>query len=377
MLHEFLKANQTDILALSEENTKSLAGDRKTSELLQKGLPLFYRQLILILEKKMAGQPSKELLEGAAQHGREFLNLGYSLSHVVHSYGAMCQAITEVATMKNANISPLEFNILNGCLDVAIAAAVSEFQFRSNANHEARENKNLGFLAHELRNSLSAVAVAHQMIKGGIVGVGGSTAAVLEANIVRMGSLIDRSLSEVRMRVDSDIYIENFRLADLFDLIVPTANFDAGKRNQKLIVEIDGEIELQTDRQFILSAVSNITQNALKYSKKGSTIWLRGKLVNDRVLIEVEDRCGGLKDDKINSLFEPYVQKNEDRSGLGLGLSITQRAVHLCQGTISVKNHPGLGCSFTIDIPQILQESPSNKAAVPGIDSIQPDFKKK
>ncbi len=121
----------------------------------------------------------------AASHGKEFLKLGYSLSHVVHSYGSMCQSFTELATQKNANISPQEFNILNGCLDIAIASAVSEFQFRSNEATEERELQHLGFLAHELRNALSSATVAHEMIKAGLVGVGGSTASVLEANLSR------------------------------------------------------------------------------------------------------------------------------------------------------------------------------------------------
>ena len=112
---------------------------------------------------------SDQMLSEAASHGKEFLNLGYSLSHVVHSYGSMCQAITELATRKNANISPGEFNILNGCLDIAIASAVSEFQFRSNEASEDREIKHLGFLAHELRNALSSATVAQEMIKAGLV----------------------------------------------------------------------------------------------------------------------------------------------------------------------------------------------------------------
>ena len=212
MLHEFLKLNQNEILELSAEKTKRLAGHRGDSEQLKSGLPLFYHQLIKVLEQKLSKHPSDEMLTAAASHGSEFLKLGYSLSHVVHSYGSMCQSITELATLKNADISPQEFNILNGCLDIAIASAVSEFQFRSNQANEERELKHLGFLAHELRNALSSVTIAHDMIKAGYVGVGGSTANVLELNIVRMRNLIDRSLSEVRMRADADLFIEKFHL---------------------------------------------------------------------------------------------------------------------------------------------------------------------
>lgn len=376
MLHEFLKKNRDEILELSAEKTKKLAGTRDDSELLKMGLPLFYEQLIKVLEQKVGLHPREEMLTAAAMHGKEFLDLGYSLSHVVHSYGSMCQAITELATQKNAHISPQEFNILNGCLDVAIASAVSEFQFRSNEASEEREIKHLGFLAHELRNALSSATVAQEMIRAGIVGVGGSTASVLEANLVRMRNLIDRSLSEVRMRADSDLFIEKFRLSDLFDQIVTTARIDAGKKNQTISVSIDRKIEIEADRQFIMSAVANLIQNAIKYTKSGGKILLQGKTVADRVVIEIEDECGGIQVDKISSLFKPFVQENEDRTGLGLGLSITQRAVHLSQGTIQVRNDPGKGCAFIIEIPQKIEPTPSNKSAVAGKDSVQPQFGK-
>ncbi|MEK6775243.1 MAG: HAMP domain-containing sensor histidine kinase [Bdellovibrionota bacterium] len=376
MLHEFLQANRDEILELSAEKTKQLAGIRSDSAQLKVGLPLFYEQLIKVLEQKLSNHPRDEMLMAAASHGKEFLNLGYSLSHVVHSYGSMCQDITELATQKNADISPQEFNILNSCLDIAIASAVSEFQFRSNEASEERELKHLGFLAHELRNALSSATVAQEMIKAGLVGVGGSTASVLEANLARMRNLIDRSLSEVRMRADSDLLVEKFRLSDLFDQIVITAKADASKKNQTIDIDVDWKIEIEADRQFILSAIANIIQNAIKYSKSGAKILLRGKLTGDRVLIEVEDECGGIKIDKISSLFKPFVQESIDRSGLGLGLTITQRAVLLSQGKIQVQNNPGAGCIFIIDIPQNVIPGPSKKNAVEGKDSVQPEFGK-
>jgi signal transduction histidine kinase len=377
MLHEFLQKYKNEILELSSEKTKELAGIHGDSEQLKKGLPLFYEQLIIVLEKRLNQEPREEMLLAASSHGKEFLKLGYTLSHVVHSYGSMCQAITEIATRKNASITPDEFNIFNGCLDIAIAAAVSEFQFRNNENNEKRELKHLGFLAHELRNALSSATIAHDMIKSGFVGVGGSTANVLSMNLVRMRNLIDRSLSEVRMRADSDLFISKFRLSELFDQILIAANIDAKKRNQIITIEVDWKIEIEGDRQYLLSAISNLVQNAIKYSKSGGKVWLRGNLKGDRILVEIQDECGGIDVEKISSFFEPFVKENADRSGLGLGLSITQRAVHLSQGTIEVANAPGKGCTFIIDLPLKVVPIPSHKTAVPGKDSVQPNFSKK
>jgi signal transduction histidine kinase len=378
MLHEFLELNRDDILELCEEKTINLAGARGGSEQLKLGLPLFYEQLIKVLELKLNSDPTPEMLMVAAEHGKEFLRLGYSLSHVVHAYGAMCQAITELAVEKDAKITAQEFNILNASLDAAIAAAVSEFQFTSNQGVEEREVQHLGFLTHELRNALSSATVAYDMIKAGLVGIGGSTSAILEANLSRMRLLIDRSLTEVRLRADADLIIEKIRLFDIFEQIAITARIDAGKKKQTLAVEVDLEIEIETDRQIVLSAISNLVQNAIKYTRREGLIFLRGKIFEDRVLIEIEDQCGGLVGDKISSLFQPFIQENEDRSGLGLGLSIAKKAIYLCQGTVSVENKPGIGCIFIINIPIKVFLLPSAKPAVRGKDSVQPkNFKKK
>lgn len=372
MLLQLLKQYRSEILAGSDLRTRQLSGAREDSDQLRLGLPLFYDQLVHILGAKFTGYASEEILAAAAAHGKELLRLGYSLSHVVHAYGAMCQSITDFAVMKNARISASDFNVLNGCLDVAIASAVSEFQFRSNEETEAREVKHLGFLAHELRNALSSAMVAHQMIKAGLVGVDGSTASVLEANLVRMSHLIDRSLSEVRLRADFDLLIETFRLSDLFDQILVTARIDAGRRKQQIALACDSSIELSSDRQLLLSAVSNLIQNAIKYSKPGALVSVNASVHSDRVSIEVVDECGGIETQKLESLFLPFEQEAPDRSGLGLGLTITRRAITLCGGSISVRNAPGVGCAFVIDLPLILVPAPSSKNAVPGKDAVQP-----
>ena len=70
-----------------------------------------------------------------------------------------------------------------------------------------------------------------------------------------------------------------------------------------------------------------------------------------RVLIEVEDECGGLPPGKAEDLFRPFEQRGADRSGLGLGLAIARESVETNGGKIRARNLPGRGCIFTIDLP--------------------------
>ena len=64
------------------------------------------------------------------------------------------------------------------------------------------------------------------------------------------------------------------------------------------------------------------------------------------------DHCGGLRPGLAEEMFRPFTQDGEDRSGLGLGLTISRRSVEANNGRLSVRNVPGTGCVFTIDLPR-------------------------
>lgn len=65
-----------------------------------------------------------------------------------------------------------------------------------------------------------------------------------------------------------------------------------------------------------------------------------------------EDECGGLPPGKSEDLFESFAQRAHDPSGLGLGLSICRRAAQVCAGEVYVRDLPGKGCIFTLDLPR-------------------------
>jgi signal transduction histidine kinase len=102
----------------------------------------------------------------------------------------------------------------------------------------------------------------------------------------------------------------------------------------------------------VSAAVENLLQNAFKFTRRHSHVVLRAHASGgNRVLIEVEDECGGLPPGTAQTLFRPFEQRGTDRSGLGLGLSIAQRGVEANGGAIHVRDLPGIGCIFTIDLP--------------------------
>ena len=98
----------------------------------------------------------------ATAHGEELLNLGFSIDQVVHDYGDLCQAITDLAVEQDAPLAGPGFGTLNRCLDNAIAEAVTEFGCarRLVAQKQADVfNERLGFLV-QMRNSLMTASLA-------------------------------------------------------------------------------------------------------------------------------------------------------------------------------------------------------------------------
>lgn len=105
MLSEFLEQNKKKILQLCRDKVFAAGGSKPTSALLDQGLPIFYDELVAVLSKTATTSTTdiESLVVGknetkkknAIAHGKESSRLGYTISQVVHAYGAVCQSITE------------------------------------------------------------------------------------------------------------------------------------------------------------------------------------------------------------------------------------------------------------------------------------------
>jgi signal transduction histidine kinase len=355
MLSDFLSRNRKRVLALSQRKVTAIAGLASDPEAWNQGLPEVYDHLIPALQHvaKYGTQSPGESDEAAAiLRGEKMLRLGLTVSQVVHGYGAICQAITETAEEQGFAISTKEFNVVNRVLDIAIAEAVTAYERLHSGIAAKAEVQRLGSLAHELRNAMTNVTLAHIMIRDGMVGARGETNAVLEKGLHRMTEIIDRTLAETRLNSNPQATPTRLRLLDLVDEVGVTAIHAGQSRGIKFLVEVAPTIALEVDPQHMVSALSNLVQNAIKFSKPGTTVQLRAQESGDKVTIEIEDECGGLPPGRIGELFKPFTQGGADRSGMGLGLTISRRAIELNGGSLSARDLPGKGCVFTIILPK-------------------------
>lgn len=366
MLHEFLTLHRDEIVGRTREALVTRIAPRPTQAQLEHGVPLFLDQLIHTLrrEQETSARPtSPEMSQGALLHGAELRRAGFTLAQVVHGYGDVCQAVTGLAAELEIEIETDEFKTLNRCLDEAIAQAVTEYARGRDRSLSDREVEQRGFFAHELRNLLGNAILAFEVLKTGTVGVGGSTGGILGRNLMALRDLVDRSLADVRAEAGL-LRRKHVLLAELIEEVAQGAAIEAAARGVRLVVApVEQAVEIDVDRPQIAGALANLLQNAFKFSRPDGQIILRTDTTTaGRVLIDVEDTCGGLPPGRAEQLFRPFEQRGSDRSGLGLGLAIALENVVTEGGHMRVRSLPGQGCIFTVDLPRSAGISPTEAA---------------
>jgi signal transduction histidine kinase len=373
IMHNFLANNRNELIARCKAKVAQRPRRAATEEQLKNGIPLFLEQLRRTLVAEDGGEAGESLkISGgsggkaqslsemgvtAAAHGKQLLELGFSVDQVVHDYGDLCQAITDLAVERDAPFNVDEFRTLNRCLDNAIADAVTEFSLQRDANiarqQSAAENERLGFLVHELRNSLGTATLAVRALELGNLPIAGATGSVLKRSLAALTTLIDHTLDAVRSKAEAATAGEPFSLALFIADAERAAALDAAERGCTLTVPpVAPLLGIAGKRDRLLAALGNVLQNAFKFTRSSTEVRLAAYSIGEKVFIDVKDHCGGLPAGSAEKLFTPFSQRSDDKSGLGLGLSIVRQSVEADGGTITVENVAGTGCVFTISLPR-------------------------
>lgn len=361
MFHEFLTRERARILASAKQKALDARWGRIRSDADEEGWDFFYDELTDRFRTgesmALSQSPNRQASGDSPIRGKEYVRLGYAITEAVQSYNIIYLAITDSAAEMHFEISEEEATQLKLSLDSSIAEVVAEFEFAQKLKQGAKETERLGFLAHELRNSLQSASIALELVETGAVGLESQTGGLLRSSLQRMAELIDTALTGVRLQVEPDVRLERIKIYTVMSEVEATASFQSRARGLQLRMQSFSDLEVLADRPLLVSALSNIVQNALKFTQPGSSISVRAHKEGDRILIDVEDECGGLPDGKIEELFEAGVQMGSDRTGVGLGLAITRQALERNNGHLRVRNLPGKGCIFTIDLPEATEQA--------------------
>jgi signal transduction histidine kinase len=361
-LFEVLAARRSDVMLLWTTQVRNTLAPEDTSAIeLTNHIPRFLDEIVaaLTLDAGLpSGSPTAPVeTNTAAGHGAQRLRLGFSLDAIIREYGLLRDAIVEVARHSLVELTFRELQIVFDCIIGGIAHAVSEYTRRRDAEFTRQANEHFAFVAHELRNPLSAATMAFQLLKAqGHFPTGRPTSA-LERGLRRTSELIDQTLQTARATAGIDLRREATTLSALIDDAVLGALPEAESKAITIRVAIAQDATMSLDVRLVRSALVNLVLNGVKYTHKQSTIELRAGITEGKVLIEVEDCCGGIAPETIEKAFAPFMRFDKSQKGFGLGLAIARQAAEAHGGTIYVKNLPGKGCVFLLELPVATPEA--------------------
>jgi PAS domain S-box-containing protein len=231
---------------------------------------------------------------------------------------------------------------------------------------DRRKNEFLATLAHELRNPLAPMSNMLEVVKR--ANGDGDTLKrahdTIERQLAQMVRLVDDLLDLNRITHDRlDLRRSQLELSSVIQQAVEVARPLIDAAGHHLTVDLPAEpIYLNADRARLAQVFGNLLNNSCKYTRANGAISVRARREGDEVQVTVRDNGAGIPPDKLNSIFEMFMQvdRTAERSqgGLGIGLTLVKRLAEMHGGSIAARSDgEGHGSEFVVRLP-VLQIPP-------------------
>jgi PAS domain S-box-containing protein len=220
----------------------------------------------------------------------------------------------------------------------------------------------LAAMSHELRTPLNAIGGYTELIE---LEIGGPVTEQQQGYLSRIRDsqqhllgIITDLLNYSRLEAGQLSYnLQSVSVRAVVETIVPLVETQAAARDITLGYDpCAPEIVMRADRTKVEQIVLNLLSNATKFTRAGGTIDVSCELAGDRVAIVVRDTGVGIPDDKLDAIFEPFVQLGRSLSsmseGTGLGLAISRELARAMDGDVTVKSIVGAGSTFRVLLPR-------------------------
>lgn len=243
----------------------------------------------------------------------------------------------------------------------AIAARNASEQTRVEAQR-ANEAKTafLAMMSHELRTPLSAIGGYTEILQLGLRGSLNDTQQNdlerIRSNQVHLLTIINDMLDLSQIESGQlSVHCEPVPLDEVLTQVEPIVGPLVSKK--RLSYEVDASVRslaVHADRERLRQVLVNLISNAARYSESGGTIRVHSSSVNGRIAIHVSDTGIGIPAEKLDAIFEPFVQVDAGPTrrsgGTGLGLPISRRLAEAMSGTLLVTSEVGVGSTFTLEL---------------------------
>jgi signal transduction histidine kinase/tetratricopeptide (TPR) repeat protein len=215
-------------------------------------------------------------------------------------------------------------------------------------------------VSHEFKSPLTSIRQLSEMLQTGRVPSEERRQRyydVLLEQSERLSSLIDNILDFAKMEEGKKEF--EFEMADvglLLEKLVSTIQQQVRHEGFTIEAEIDTPLPaIQVDRAAITQAVTNLIDNAIKYSAGAKKVCVRAYMENQYLIIAVQDFGIGIKPEEIDSVFERFYRGGDELTravkGSGLGLTLVKQIVQAHHGSVHVESEPGRGSTFSIRLP--------------------------
>jgi two-component system sensor histidine kinase CpxA len=209
------------------------------------------------------------------------------------------------------------------------------------------ERRLLQDVSHELRSPLARLNFALELLRNNPSSATAFDRAKKEVD--RISRLIGDLLQVTRVEGDAATRnLESIDAGEFLREIIEDCGLEAAARGCTIALHDEADLTVHVDRELLRRAVENVLRNAIRYSPEGGSVELTLAAGEREWSLRVRDSGPGVPVDQLEAIFRPFHRVDEDRSranggGVGLGLSIAQRAVLLHHGTIAARNaEPGL-----------------------------------
>jgi PAS domain S-box-containing protein len=239
------------------------------------------------------------------------------------------------------------------------------------SNADRRKNEFLATLAHELRNPLAPMSNMLEVVKraDGDSQIIKTAHETLERQLGQMIRLVDDLLDLNRVTHDRlELRRDELELSSVVQQAVEVARPLVDLAGHRLTIDLPDEpIYLNADRARLAQVFGNLLNNSCKYTRPGGTVSLSAKRVGEEVVITVKDNGAGIPPDKLDSIFDMFMQvdRTSERSqgGLGIGLTLVKRLTEMHGGSIEARSAgEGQGSEFIVRLPVLNQ--PANQGGI-------------
>ena len=229
-------------------------------------------------------------------------------------------------------------------------------------------------VSHELKTPITSIKGFVETLLDGALGDPVDAERflrIVSTQADRLNAIIEDLLSLSKIEQSehaADLVVEQVHIRDMLEAVLHDCATKAAERQIEVLVDCDESLSARINAPLLEQAVTNLLDNALKYSDPGSQVLVMAVEKDSEVTIAVSDRGCGIDDEHLPRLFERFYRVDKARSrklgGTGLGLAIVKHIVQAHQGRITVDSTPGVGSVFRIHLPLRPAPRKSQTAAV-------------